>query len=187
MTKKKPSKDEVLITHTYNNLVQFVINSFLFNIYGILLKSKVCPATSQAEWLKTLAVMHVKGWLYYGYENGEVKVVVGAYRMKEFDEKKTDVLPKKEEGDILYVAFMASIADDKLLPKKLLTQHLEKNKNIKEVILYRRNSDTDLSRIKVNRKEESNVKAENAGGSGVPAESVPKQEFRTADASGARS
>ena len=184
---EREEREEKLISSTYSNLISFVVNNFLFNIYGILLKSKVCPATEQAEWLKILSVMHVKGWLYYGYEEGEVRVVVGAYRIKEFKDDTKDVLPKKEEGDILYVAFMASTAEDKLLPRKLLTEYLKNNKSIKEVIFYRRNSDQDIKRIDLTSKEEKDVNSVSTRRSEVSEESVRESEPSTADTAGAKS
>lgn len=126
----------------------------------LILKSGVCPETKPYEWVKTLLYMHMKGYLYVGYEKEHLSVVVGAYRIKEFNEKVTQEIPEEEEGNILYIPFLASFAEDKNIPLRMLRNYLDKNKDIKEVVFYERNSDDDLRRYI--RKGADDVKEENS-------------------------
>jgi hypothetical protein len=147
------------------------IRNFL-NIYNFVISSGVCPETSPAEWFEILTYMHTKGWLYVNFEDKKLSVVIGAYRIKEFDEKSADVMPKKEEGDILFINFAASKSEDKLALKKMLNKYIHFNPRIKEIILYDRNSSEKIKKFKIggdkNGQQESIVTASNADVSGQP-------------------
>jgi len=190
MSKKiKMSKEQKQILAIHRNLVNYVLINFLFNIYGILLKSGVCPETKKGEWLKTISEMHVRGMLYYGNEDGQVKVVVGAWKIKEFNEKVIDMIPEKEEGNILYVSFMASMAQDKTLPRKLLNNYLQNHQEVDEVVFYERNSDTKFKRLKVNRKKEEkpDVEIKGSESSNVPEKPIRGPESVTVNNTGTKS
>ena len=114
----------------------------------LLLVSKgACPETKPTKWVEVLWYMHNKGWLFAHTNNDEVDVVVGAYRIKEFDEKQVDTLPINEEGEILFVPFLASKSDDVFMVRKMLNAYMEEYP-IKEIIFYERNDDKNLKRFK---------------------------------------
>lgn len=131
--------------------------TFILKVYNFIKRSGVCPETTMEEWLATLTNLHTKGFLHYGHEGDEIKVVVGAFRIPTFDGKPIKETPEKEEGNILYVDFMASEAQDKWLPRRMLTEHINKFP-IEKIVFYKRNSD-DNFRI-VDLKERENVKQE---------------------------
>ena len=153
---------------TYINLRQHLENAFLIKIYGMVLKSKVCPESTPDEWLKTLSYMHDQGWLYYHYEDGKPSVVIGAYRIKEFTEDVTDVMPTKEEGNILYVSFAVSHSNDRNVLKKMLGAYIKEHPDLEEIILYERNSDEKLKRIKLRGNHEQEKDTRVATSADVP-------------------
>ena len=146
-----------------NKVQEFIQFQFFLKIFNIVSTSGVCPDTTAQEWLKTLSYMHTKGWLFYGQEQGKIVTILGAYRIKEFDESKTDTMPIEEEGDILYIPFVVSYAKDKMILKKMLNDYAKLYPNIKEVIFYERNSDDKIKRFKIGeyngKEEESRVTA----------------------------
>lgn len=111
--------------------------SLFLQVYKLVLSSGVASQNSSEEWLKTLIYMHLKGWLFFHKEEGQLVSVVGAYRVKEYDKKLIDKMPDKEEGDILFVVFAASKADDKQVLVKMLRKYKEKNPDIKKVLMFK--------------------------------------------------
>ncbi len=114
----------------------------------LIVRNKVCPETKPHEWVKHLLYLHGRGFLYAAFEEPEkVALVAAMYRIPEFDEKKIDVFPEKEEGDILYVPFFASKANDKFLANRLLKSYVKKHA-IKEIIFYEDRDNEKLKRYK---------------------------------------
>ena len=129
--------------------------------FQLVIDSGCCPETTPAEWLKLLWYMHKKGWLYVVFEEDKLSLVVGAYRIPEFDETKADILPTEESGNILYVPFLVSFENDKLLLKKVLDSYLKHFPNITEIVFYERNNNERFKRIFIHHKEGGlNVKIE---------------------------
>lgn len=120
-------------------------------VVEFVLRSNVCPGTSKTDWMNTLISMHINKWLYVVRKNGKIVVVIGAYRVKEFNEESAEILPVKEEGHILYVPFVISMANDTFMLKRMLDDHLTKNPEIKELVFYERDSDVKFKRIPVER------------------------------------
>lgn len=120
----------------------------LAQAFLILQNSKIYNDATPKDWLKVLLYMHTKGWLYIGFENEKMVMIAGMYRIKKFDKKNIKVLPKKEEGNILYIPFFASNAQDKLLPRKLLQRYMKKHRDIKQIVFYANEEKKIFNRIK---------------------------------------
>jgi hypothetical protein len=115
----------------------------------LMLKDKnIYPNAQPSDWLKVLLYMHKKGWLYIGFEKEKLAMVAGMYRIKKFDKDTIKKLPEKEEGNVLYVPFFASSAEDKLLPRKLLQRYLSKHKDIKRIAFYADDKEKVFKRLK---------------------------------------
>lgn len=136
----------------YKNIQDYLSINFFMSVYSFVKRSKVAPANSSQELLKTLAYLHCKNWLYYSQENGKLVTVIGAYRIKEFNKEKITVMPEEEEGDILFIPINASTSKDKLIYRKLLKGYLEENPNVNELIFHDRNSN-EIKRYPLKRKE----------------------------------
>lgn len=134
----------------YNDVLRYLEINLILKLWTFVSSSQVCPETTLDEWLKILCYMHEKGWVYNWKKDGKLVCVVGAYRIKEFTESTKDVLPDKEEGDILYIPFAVSEANDPFILKKMLEAYLKKQSvPVKEIILYERNSDEKIRRFKL--------------------------------------
>jgi len=120
----------------------------LAQAFLILKESNIYPNAKPSDWLKVLLYMHTKGWLYIGFEKEKMAMVAGMYRIKKFDKENIKILPKKEEGNVLYIPFFASSAEDKLLPRKLLQRYLSKHKDIKKITFYANEKERIFNRLK---------------------------------------
>jgi hypothetical protein len=120
----------------------------LAQAFLILQESNIYPNAKPSDWLKVLLYMHTKGWLYIGFEKEKMAMVAGMYRIKKFNKDTIKDLPKKEEGNVLYIPFFASSAEDKLLPRKLLQRYLSKHKNIKKITFYADEKERTFNRLK---------------------------------------
>ena len=99
--------------------------------------------------LRILMYMNNKGWLYTPSVNGEVKAVIGAYRIKEGDN--LDKLPLKEEGNILYVPFVISLnKEDNIFEvvRETTRKYLDDNPDIEEIVLHDKNEKFRRFKIK---------------------------------------
>lgn len=125
------------------------MNNILLKIYEMVVRSGVCPDTPLCAWSEIIPFCHNKGYLYALYEKDELASVVCAYRIPKFSDDYIDRYPEKEEGNILYVPWTVShsrsITSLLFMFKKYMKSH-----DIREIAYYRRNSSTDLKRIKLN-------------------------------------
>jgi hypothetical protein len=136
---------------------QMTQGQMLAQAFLMLSKTNIYPNADIKDWFKVLLYMHTKGWLYIGFENEKMVLVVGMYRIKKFDKDSIKDLPKKEEGNVLYIPFFASEAEDKLLPRKLLQRYLSKHKNINRIAFYADDKEKVFKRLK----ERKNGKGKN--------------------------
>lgn len=83
---------------------------------------------------KVLTYAHENNYLWLGKENGEIKAVAIAYRIK--DPKDHAKIPEKSEGEILYVPLLVS-KGSRSLPLKMMRSAVEFNKGVK-LVQYRR-------------------------------------------------
>lgn len=90
---------------------------------------------------------HARGYLYTNREGTAFALV---YRIPEWEEKWSVVMPNKESGNKAYVVFAVSKANDKLSLLRMFRSYIALN-GIEEMIYHRRNSDTDLKRIPIRR------------------------------------
>lgn len=128
-------------------------SELLFEIFKLINEKKVCPETSMKEWVTLLLYLHCKGWLYSSVDkDNNIKLAVAMYRIPEINKKYIDVLPKEEQGNILYIPFYVSDNGNNFTALKLLKQYLKHNKEkIKEVAFHERGDNNKLKRFKVNR------------------------------------
>lgn len=132
------------------------MSKVLLKIYEMVVQSGVCPETPLWAWSEIIPFCHRKGYLYTLFEKDEPVAVVCAYRIPYFDEKFTEKYPEKEEGSILYVPWAVSNSHSFTSLLYMLNQY-KLNHDIKEIAYYRRNSDTDLKRIKLHEQAKESV------------------------------
>lgn len=113
----------------------------------LIRESKVCPDTRVDDWPRILMFAHARGYLYTNREGTAFALV---YRIPDWEEKWSVVMPNKESGNKAYVVFAVSKANDKLSLLRMFRSYIALN-GIEEMIYHRRNSDTDLKRIPIRR------------------------------------
>lgn len=125
----------------------------------LIWSSGICPKTKPNEWVKRIWYMHRKGWLFVHVLNDEIEVIVGAYRVKEVNETTHLNMPEIEEGEILFVPFMVSRSEDKLMVRRMLGKYMKENL-VKEIVFY----GVDNEKVTLKHTGEENGKEErNAG------------------------
>lgn len=117
----------------------------LSNCMRMIRDTKVCPDTPAHDWPRILLYAHARGYLY---TNRKGTAFVLIFRIPEWDEKWITTLPDKESGNKAYTVFAVSEEDDKLSLLRMFKSYVAQH-GIEEMIYYRRNSDTDLKRIKI--------------------------------------
>lgn len=121
----------------YKGLKNHIEYNFVIGVVDFIIRSKVRPSTTNEQWLQIVSFLHLKGWLQYGRDaQGQITTIISGYRIKEFDESKCDDLPEVSEGTILFIPFAASIAKDRVILKRMLSEYVLKNEDIEEVIFY---------------------------------------------------
>lgn len=111
-------------------------------VYNFLMRNGLMPGADAMAVMDMLAHLFERGWIYYGYENDELVMCIGAFRVKSMEGIDAFTLPEKEEGDILFVEFAVSIAEDKHLMRRMLQKYTEEN-DVKKMIFYKHNPDGD--------------------------------------------
>lgn len=120
------------------------------DIHNIVQKHNLCPKNTKSEWLEIICYMREKNWLYFIVENDQLKGVLGAYRIEEYNEHTEDSLPTEEKGNILYVPFACSESKDRLVWLKMLRGYL-KDHDIKKVVFNERKKNNRFRRIICNK------------------------------------
>ena len=115
----------------------------LLKCTGMVLKSGVCPDTKASDWPKLIMFAHSKGYLYV---SKDADTFVCAYRIPADEDVYKNEMPVEESGDLLYVAWAVSESNSRTNLLKMLKQYRKEN-NVKEIIYYKRNSNTNLKRI----------------------------------------
>lgn len=139
----------------YEDVRKFIDLQVFLKVFALIDKSGIWPESNRDEKLKAVAHMHEMGWLYYWQEEGKIVTVIGAYRIKKFDDSKPDVLEEEKEGKILYSPLFVSKSNDTNVALKMLRAYLDINKDIKEVIFYERNT-KKVKKYKIKIKGEEN-------------------------------
>lgn len=116
----------------------------------LIIQHKVCPQTPVHYWPKVLLFAHTRGYLF---TNKDASAFALVYRIPEWDEKWGNTMPDKESGNKAYVAFAVSESKNKLELTRMFKDYVRIN-NIEEMIYHRRNSDSDLKRIRTNKHEQ---------------------------------
>ena len=111
-------------------------------------ESKVCPNSTVEEMISAICISHEHGYLY---ANRDANTFVCGYRIPEVNDKWKCTIPEKEEGEIFFVNFAVSEEPNPWRLLKMLRSYLKENTDVKELVYYRRNSDTDFKRIHLRR------------------------------------
>lgn len=117
----------------------------LANCMHLIKDSGVCPNAPVSDWPRILLFAHARGYLYTNRDGNAFALV---FRIPEWDDKWINTFPDKESGSKAYVVFAVSESDDPLTLTRMFKSYVAQN-GIEEMIYYRRNSDTDLKRIKI--------------------------------------
>jgi hypothetical protein len=128
---------------TYNDSQK----ELLVRIMQIVIRSGVCPDTSEKDWAKLILFAHTRGFLYV---NPDKTTAVCAYRSNNPEHSKE--MPVIEDGKHLHVVWAASESADKNSLLKMMRSFLKQNEDIEDVSYYRRNSDTDFKKLTVRKK-----------------------------------
>lgn len=129
---------------------ELIEKALLSRCFEMVVNQNVCPQTPRSEMMQILEYCHEKGWLY---TNPKANAFVRCYRIPVVDKKFDEILPKEEEGQILYVNFAVSEDDEPSSLLKILRGYLLNNPEVKEMVYYRRGSDTDFKHIYLRRNE----------------------------------
>jgi hypothetical protein len=111
----------------------------LKKICDLVIRSGICPEVMPLQWMRRLLTMHKRRWLYCSVKGSELIAVVGAFRIREWDDRYLDWLPEKEGGNILYIPFIAAEGSVPIAPLRLLRYCLRENPGVREVIYYKKN------------------------------------------------
>lgn len=122
----------------------------------MVIRSGVCPETPLSAWSEIIPFCHRKGYIHTFFDRDDLVAVVCAYRIPVFEKKIISKYPEKEEGTILYIPWAVSHSYSITTLLRMLKQYISTNK-ITELAYYRRNSDTDLKRIKLNVKAKKSI------------------------------
>jgi hypothetical protein len=111
---------------------------------NMVVRNKVCPASSIEELANVIIFSHKKGYLL---TNRKANAFVCCYRIPEINDRWKNEIPENEQGDILYVNFAVSESADKWILLKILRDYMKENPDVKELVYYRRGSNTDFKKI----------------------------------------
>jgi len=110
----------------------------LLKCVSILSGSGLWENPGASYYWKLVKFAHTHGYLYVGFDGEEIDLVVIAYRVKETTDKAIEVLPEKEDGEILYVLISVSNSKDKLKMNKLRKYFILNNPDVKKIALHHR-------------------------------------------------
>lgn len=114
----------------------------LVHIMQMVVRSGVCPDTSEKEWAKLILFAHTRGFLYI---NPDKTTAVCAYRSNK--EEHDESMPIEEHGKHLHVVWAASESNDSNALLKMMRSYLKDNKDIEKITYFRRNSDKDFKQL----------------------------------------
>ena len=97
---------------------------------------KGCDLLSEDNLIVSLATYYDKGWIHYGYEDNKVVSVICAYRTNNVGEK----VDEDKDGNILFVYFAVSKANDKTILSKMLYKYVE-GKEIDKIYFEKNNEE----------------------------------------------
>jgi hypothetical protein len=111
-------------------------------------KTNVCPNSSREDLLKAIVYSHEKGYLLTSKDSSAFASV---YIIPELNEKYTQEIPEVEIGEIAYVNFAISEERNSFVLLKMLRDYMKSKPQIKELVYFRRNTNTDFKRIHLRR------------------------------------
>ncbi|MFZ5802707.1 MAG: hypothetical protein ACOY3K_06330 [Candidatus Omnitrophota bacterium] len=112
--------------------------TLLRKVFELVKASGVFQKKWDSELMDDLFRMHDRRWLYCSFRGSDLLAVAGAFRIPEWDDRYFNELPEVDEGEILYVPFLVSTADEPLVPLRLVKFCLRENASIKEIIYYKK-------------------------------------------------
>lgn len=129
---------------------ELIEKALIQRCFDMVVKENVCPETPRSEMMQIISYCHDKGWLY---TNPKANAFVCCYKIPKVDKQYDETLPTEEVGEILYVNFAVSESDEPASLLKILRGYLLNNPEVKEMVYYRRGSDTDFKHIYLRRNE----------------------------------
>lgn len=118
----------------------------LMKCFHMACASNVCPESPREDLLKAIIFSHDKGYLL---TNKDASAFANVYRVK--SESDVEKIPEVEDGELAYVNFAISEQKNPFVLLKMLREYVKQNPEVKELVYFRRNSDTDFKRIHIKR------------------------------------
>lgn len=131
-----------------NNRLPTTEQLILFRCIKMSFDTNVCPETTRENMLDIICYAHKKGYLY---TNRNANAFVCGYRIPEVNERWKNTMPAEENGEIFFVNFAISEDQSKWTLLRMLRSYLSENQDVKELVYFRRNSDTDFRHIRIRR------------------------------------
>lgn len=119
----------------------------LEQICDLVLTSDIYPEQMPLEWMSRLIQMHHHRWLYCSMKGEELVAVGGAYRIQSWDDSYLYQLPESENGDILFIPFVAAKREFKTALLRLLRFCLKDNPGIREIIYFKKQTPHNAQEI----------------------------------------
>lgn len=129
---------------------------------------KPWPTATAYEMFKVIFYAHTKGWLYAALDSeGVLDMVAIMYRVPEYKQEESYILPEEENGDILYVPMFLSVSEDKMRAMKLFKKILKSMPEVKRVKFEHRGSYEDIREYNKEKIDEQSQKTRNKR-TGIP-------------------
>lgn len=110
-----------------------VNNEIILRSLDIICASRIWKDKTPSHTLRILMYMNSKNWLYV-----QGNAVIGAYRVPDTSDETLGRLPTEEIGNKLYIPFVLSLNKEYNIygdVRKATTIYLEKNQDIREIVL----------------------------------------------------
>ncbi len=122
------------------------------------MEANIFPEASIRDWVKDLLYLHSKGFLFGSFDsNDNLKLVACLYRVPEILKEYPKQYPEKSEGNILYVAWVASIDNDNVALKRMVTSYLNANKDVDTICFHDLKKGEELRVLHRNKTKQSNI------------------------------
>lgn len=123
----------------------------LLNCVTLFSATDIFGKPGASFWWKMVKYAHSHGFLYTSFDKDTLDTAMIMYRVKDMEATKSNDLPEKEDGNILYVLACASRSRDRMKLNKIRNYFTKTNPDIEKIVMNHRNSETDLRVFEVNR------------------------------------
>lgn len=120
--------------------------------FAMVREAKMLQHLQPWQLIKVLLFCDIKGFLHYKYDGKKMIFVACGYMLPKFDEATAHIIPMKSEGDVLYIPWVISRAEDKTVPKQVISEYIKEHPNTKQIVFYKGDSKMPT---KFNRKVEN--------------------------------